>query len=63
MQVVPCSHVDIIPVVAQRQIPWSRLSVGPFSSPVNTVADFPVGLVMHGHFVAQRQVPWSKLFV
>ena len=29
-------------VVVLRQIPWSRLSVGPFSSPVNTVADVPV---------------------
>ena len=27
MQVVPCSLVDIIPAVVQRQIPWSRLFV------------------------------------
>ena len=38
--------VIFIPVVAQRQIPWSRLSVGPFSSPVNTVADVPVAQVV-----------------
>ena len=34
----PCLQVHF-PVLMQRQIPWSRLSVGPFSSPVNTVAD------------------------
>ena len=37
----PCLQVHF-PVVVLRQIPWSRLSVGPFSSPLNTVADVPV---------------------
>ena len=37
----PCLQVHFS-VVVLRQILWSRLSVGPFSSPVNTVADVPV---------------------
>ena len=28
----PTVQLVVIPVVVQRQIPWSRLSVGPFSS-------------------------------
>ena len=36
----PCLQVHFS-VVVLRQILWSRLFVGPFSSPVNTVADVP----------------------
>ena len=64
---VPVVQVEQVhfSIVAQRQIPWSRLSVGPFSYPVNTVVDVPVVQVVQVHFPvgAQRQSPWSKLFV
>ena len=38
-----CPSLQVLfSVVVLRQILWSRLFVGPFSSPVNTVADVPV---------------------
>ena len=46
----------VIPVVVQRQVSWSRLSVGPFPSPVNTVVDVPIVQVVLAIPVVRRQV-------
>ena len=64
---VPVVHVEQVhfSLVAQWQFLWSRLFVGPFTSPVAVhEADVPVVQVEQVHFpvVAQRQSPWSKLF-
>ena len=52
----PTVQLVVIPVVVQRQIPWSRLFVGPFSSPVYTVVDVPIVQVVLAIPVVRRQV-------
>ena len=52
----PTVQLVVIPVVVQRQIPWSRHSVGSLSSPGNTVADVPIVQVVLAIPVVRRQV-------